>query len=162
MKRSDPYGLESQRRVAAAREAGRFADEIVPIKATMAVIDKETKEVSHREVEIAHDEGPRADTTAEGLAGLKPVREGGTNHRRQCEPAFGRRICPCDDEREGGNATRAGAARHLPGFRGCRLRAPTRWASARSFAMPRLLERHGLKVDDIGPLGVERGLLPCR
>mgnify|MGYP002621890428 CR=1 FL=1 len=76
--RQDEYGLESQRRVAAAREAGRFAAEIAPIRARMAVVDKETKEVSHREVEIAHDEGPRADTTAEGLAGLKPVREGGT------------------------------------------------------------------------------------
>ena len=74
----DEYGLESQRRVAAAREAGRFSDEIAPMKTRMAVVDKETKEISHREVEIAHDEGPRAETTAEGLAALKPVREGGT------------------------------------------------------------------------------------
>ena len=74
----DEYGLESQRRTAAAREAGRFAAEIAPITATMAVVDKATKEVSYREVTIAHDEGPRADTTAEGLASLKPVYEGGT------------------------------------------------------------------------------------
>ncbi len=64
----DEYALESQRRVAAAREAGLFADEIAPIKARMAVVDKETKEISYKELELAHDEGPRADTTAEGLA----------------------------------------------------------------------------------------------
>src|SRR5690606_14139848 len=76
--RQDAYGLESQRRVAAAREAGLFDAEIAPIKTCMAVIDKETKEISHRDVELSHDEGPRPETTAEGLASLKPVREGGT------------------------------------------------------------------------------------
>src|SRR5690606_5440368 len=76
--RQDEYGLQSQKRVAAAREAGRFDAEIAPITTRMAVVDKATKEISYRDVELAHDEGPRADTTAEGLAGLKPVREGGT------------------------------------------------------------------------------------
>ncbi|MBN9067508.1 MAG: acetyl-CoA C-acyltransferase, partial [Rhizobiales bacterium] len=76
--RQDEYGLESQRRVAAAREAGRFEREIAPIDVTMAVVDKVTKEISHKKVTLAHDEGPRPDTTAEGLASLKPVREGGT------------------------------------------------------------------------------------
>ena len=75
--RQDEYGLQSQKRVAAAREAGRFDAEIAPIKARMAVVDKETKEISHKDVEIAHDEGPRPETTLEGLSGLKPVREGG-------------------------------------------------------------------------------------
>ena len=76
--RQDEYGLESKRRVAAAREAGRFAAEIAPMKTVMAVIDKEPTAVSPREIESAQDAGPRPDTTAEGLAALKPVREGGT------------------------------------------------------------------------------------
>ncbi len=76
--RQDEYGLKSQRRVIAARNAGKFDAEIAPITTRMAIMDKQTKEVSYSEVEISHDEGPRPDTTAEGLAQLKPVREGGT------------------------------------------------------------------------------------
>jgi len=145
----DAYGLESQRRVAAAREAGRFADEIVPIKATMAVIDKETKEVSHREVEIAHDEGPRADTTAEGLAGLKPVREGGTitaGNASQLSDGASAHVMMSAKE-----ATRRGLE-PLGIFRGFAVAgcAPDEMGIGPVFAMPRLLERHGLKVDDIG------------
>ena len=70
----DIYALESQRRTAAAQDAGRFDAEIVPITATMGVMNKETKEVSYQEVTIAADEGPRRQTTLEGLAGLTPVR----------------------------------------------------------------------------------------
>ena len=145
----DAYGLESQRRVAAAREAGRFADEIVPIRATMAVIDKETKEVSHREVEIAHDEGPRAETTAEGLAGLKPVREGGTitagNASQLSDGASAHVIMSAKE------ATRRGLT-PLGIFRGFAVAgcAPDEMGIGPVFAVPRLLERHGLKVDDIG------------
>jgi len=145
----DAYGLESQRRVAAAREAGRFADEIVPIKATMAVIDKETKAVSHREVEIAHDEGPRAETTAEGLAGLKPVREGGTitaGNASQLSDGASAHVMMSAKE-----ATRRGLE-PLGIFRGFAVAgcAPDEMGIGPVFAVPRLLERHGLKVDDIG------------
>lgn len=145
----DAYGLESQRRVAAAREAGRFADEIVPIRATMAVIDKETKEVSHREVEIAHDEGPRAETTAEGLAGLKPVREGGTitaGNASQLSDGASAHVMMSAKE-----ATRRGL-NPLGTFRGFAVAgcAPDEMGIGPVFAVPRLLERHGLKVDDIG------------
>ncbi|WP_267396786.1 MULTISPECIES: acetyl-CoA C-acyltransferase [unclassified Sphingomonas] len=69
----DAYALQSQQRTAAAQAAGRFDAEIVPVTATMAVVDKETKAVSHREVTLAKDEGNRADTTIEGLHALKPV-----------------------------------------------------------------------------------------
>ncbi len=62
----DEYGLQSQQRTAAAQAAGKFDDEIVPVTATMAVVDKATKEVSHHEVTLAKDEGNRADTTLEG------------------------------------------------------------------------------------------------
>lgn len=71
--RQDEYGYQSQMRTAAAQAAGKFDDEIVACTATMAVTDKETKEVSYKEVTLAKDEGNRADTTLEGLKGLKPV-----------------------------------------------------------------------------------------
>jgi acetyl-CoA C-acetyltransferase len=147
--RQDEYGLESQRRVAAAREAGRFDAEIAPIKATMAVIDKETKAVSHRDVEIVHDEGPRADTTAEGLAGLKPVREGGTitaGNASQLSDGASANVMMSAKEAEKRGLTPLGIFRGFA-VAGC---GPDEMGIGPVFAVPRLLERHGLKVDDIG------------
>src|SRR5882672_7188184 len=69
----DEYSLRSQQRTAAAQAAGKFDDEIVPVTTKMSVKDKETGEVSMREITIAKDEGNRADTTIEGLAALQPV-----------------------------------------------------------------------------------------
>ena len=69
----DEYGLQSQQRTAAAQAAGKFDDEIVPLTATMAVTNKETKEVTYKEVTLSKDEGNRADTTIEGLRALQPV-----------------------------------------------------------------------------------------
>jgi acetyl-CoA C-acetyltransferase len=145
----DEYGLESQRRVAAAREAGRFTDEIAPISTRMAVVDKETKEISHRDVEIAHDEGPRAETTAEGLAGLKPVREGGTitaGNASQLSDGASAHVMMSSTEAERRGLSPLGILR---GFNvaGC---APDEMGIGPVYAVPRLLERHGLKVDDIG------------
>ncbi|MDF1601181.1 acetyl-CoA C-acyltransferase [Mesorhizobium sp. YIM 152430] len=145
----DEYGLESQRRVAAAREAGRFNDEIAPMKTRMAVVDKETKEISHRDVEIAHDEGPRAETTAEGLAGLKPVREGGTitaGNASQLSDGASAHVMMSDKEAQRRGLTPLGIMR---GFNvaGCE---PDEMGIGPVFAVPRLLERHGLTVDDIG------------
>jgi len=71
--RQDEYALKSQQRTAAAQAAGRFDAEIVRVTTTMNVTNKETGEVTQREVTIAKDEGNRADTTLEGLAGLNPV-----------------------------------------------------------------------------------------
>lgn len=147
--RQDEYGLESQRRVAAAREAGRFDAEIAPIRARMAVIDKETKEVSHREVEVAHDEGPRADTTAEGLAGLKPVREGGTitaGNASQLSDGASANVMMSAKEAERRGLSPLGIFRGFA-VAGCE---PDEMGIGPVFAVPRLLERHGLKVDDIG------------
>jgi len=73
----DEYSLESQRRTAAGQQAGRFADEIVPLPTTKKVVDKNTKAESVEPVTLKSDEGNRPDTTLEGLAALKPVREGG-------------------------------------------------------------------------------------
>ena len=69
----DEYGLQSQLRTAAGQQAGRFDDEIVPLKTIKLVQDKETGEVSEQEVELDKDEGVRPDTNLEGLASLKPV-----------------------------------------------------------------------------------------
>jgi acetyl-CoA acetyltransferase family protein len=71
--RQDEYALKSQQRTAAAQAAGRFDREIVPVTTIMSVKDKETGEVSQKEVTLAKDEGNRADTTLEGLSGLNPV-----------------------------------------------------------------------------------------
>src|SRR6201987_773894 len=73
----DAYALESQRRTAAGQQAGRFMDEIAPLTSRKKVVDKTTKAESFEEVTLKSDEGNRPDTTLEGLAGLKPVREGG-------------------------------------------------------------------------------------
>ncbi|BCH26426.1 acetyl-CoA acetyltransferase [Mesorhizobium sp. L-8-10] len=148
--RQDAYSLESQRRVAAAREAGRFSAEIAPIRTVMAVVDKETKEISHKETELAHDEGPRADTTAEGLAALKPVRgEGFTitaGNASQLSDGASASVMMSDKEAARRGLTPLGVLR---GFNvaGCE---PDEMGIGPVFAVPRLLERHGLKIDDIG------------
>ena len=69
----DEYALQSQQRTAAAQAAGYYDKEIVPVTATMAVVNKETKEVTYKEVTLSKDEGNRADTTLEGLKALQPV-----------------------------------------------------------------------------------------
>ena len=145
----DAYGLESQRRVAAAREAGRFDAEIAPIRTSMAVIDKETKQVSHRDVEIAHDEGPRPETTAEGLAGLKPVREGGTitaGNASQLSDGASANVLMNAKEAEKRGLAPLGIFRGFA-VAGCE---PDEMGIGPVFAVPRLLERHGLRVDDVG------------
>ena len=73
----DEYAVESQARTAAAQEAGRFDKEIIPVSATMGVVDKESGEISMKEITLEKDEGNRPGTTLESLAGLKPVLEGG-------------------------------------------------------------------------------------
>ena len=98
--KQDEYSLECQRRVGAALQAGRFNDEIVPFTTRMALVNKDTKEVSYEQVTLTKDEGPRPETTAEGLAKIKPVFEGKTisagnasqRPRRHCGAAnkFGR------------------------------------------------------------------------
>jgi acetyl-CoA C-acetyltransferase/acetyl-CoA acyltransferase len=147
--RQDEYALESQRRVAAAREAGRFDAEIAPIETKMAVVDKETKEISYKQVVLAHDEGPRPETTAEGLAGLKPVREGGTitaGNASQLSDGASAAVMMSDAEASKRGLTPLGIMR---GFNVAACE-PDEMGIGPVFAVPRLLERHGLKVDDIG------------
>ena len=148
--RQDEYALESQRRTAAAREAGRFTQEIAPMKARMAVVDKETKEISYKDIEVAHDEGPRADTTAQGLASLKPVKGEGysvtAGNASQLSDGSAASVMMSSKEAEKRGIEPMGIFR---GFNvaGCE---PDEMGIGPVFAIPRLLERHGLKIDDIG------------
>ena len=75
--KQDEYGVQSQQRAAAAQAAGRFNEEIAPMTVTMGVADKETQQISTKEVTIAADEGIRADTTYEGVSKIKPALPGG-------------------------------------------------------------------------------------
>ena len=146
----DEYGLESQRRTAAARAAGRFDAEIVPITTTMAVTDRETGMVSYKEITIAADEGPRPETTREGLAGLKPVRgEGKTiTAGNASQLSDGASACVVMN----GKLAEKRGLQPLGTLRGFAVAGtePDEMGIGPVFAVPRLLERNGLKVDDIG------------
>ena len=145
----DAYGLESQRRTAAANQARRFAAEIAPIATRMAVVDKVTGAVEHRPVVLDADEGPRPDTTAEGLAALKPVRgEGRTvTAGNASQLSDGASACVVMDAK----LARARGIEPLRVFRGFLVAGcePDEMGVGPVVAVPRLLERHGLKVDDI-------------
>ncbi|MFS0771685.1 acetyl-CoA C-acyltransferase [Sphingomonas sp. 1P08PE] len=146
----DEYGLQSQQRTAAAQAAGRFDDEIVPVSATMAIVDKETKEVSHKQVTLSKDEGNRADTTIEGLASLKPVL--GPNYTitagnaSQLSDGASASVLMSEEE-----AARRGLA-PLGRYVGMAVAGtePDEMGIGPVFAIPKLLERKGLKMDDIG------------
>jgi len=144
----DEYGLRSQRRIADAQASGKFADEIVPMTTTMAVKDRDTGEISHHEVTIGADECNRPDTTAEGLASLKPVREGGfVTAGNASQLSDGAAAVTLIEAKE---AEKAGLE-PLGAFRGFAVAGcePDEMGIGPVFAVPRLLERHGLKVDDI-------------
>lgn len=145
----DAYGLESQKRTAAAREAGRFDTEIVPIATRMAVTDRQTGEVSFKDVELAADEGPRPDTNAEGLAGLKPVRGDGMTITagNASQLSDGASACVVMERK----LAEQRGLEPLGTFRGFAVAGcePDEMGIGPVFAVPRLLERHGLSVDDI-------------
>lgn len=145
----DAYGLRSQQRIAAAQEAGLFDDEIVPMQATMAVKDKESGEVSMREVTVDRDECNRPGTTLEGLATLEPVRGEGNfitaGNASQLSDGAAAVVLMDSAEAEKRGIEPMGA---FKGFcvAGCE---PDEMGIGPVFAVPRLLERHGLTVDDI-------------
>jgi acetyl-CoA C-acetyltransferase len=145
----DAYALESQRRIAAAQEAGRFADEIVPVTCTKANENKETKEVTYEEVTLRKDEGNRSDTTLEGLRKLKPVREGGSvTAGNACQLSDGASACVVMEEK----MARQRGLVPLGVYRGMAVAGcePDEMGIGPVFAVPKLLQRHGLKVADIG------------
>jgi acetyl-CoA C-acetyltransferase len=145
----DEYGARSQQRVAAALAAGRLDAEVVPLTTMKAEVNKETGETLMREVTLAHDEGIRGDTTYEGIAKLKPVIEGGCiTAGNASQLSDGASACVVMDatlaERRG--------LQPLGIFRGFATAGcePDEMGIGPVFAVPRLLERAGLKVSDIG------------
>jgi acetyl-CoA C-acetyltransferase len=144
----DEYSLESQRRTASAQQGGRFKEEIAPIATKMAVVDKATKEVSYKDITLSQDEGPRPETTAEGLSSLKPVREGGSitagNASQLSDGASAAVIMSAETAAKKG-LTPMGIFRGFVAA-GCE---PDEMGIGPVFAIPRLLKRHGLKIDDI-------------
>ncbi len=146
--RQDEYSFESQLRTASAHNSGKFDDEIMPISTKMTVTNKETKENTLQDITLTQDEGPRPDTTREGLAKLKPVREGGSvtagNASQLSDGASAMVIM------SGKEASKRGL-KPLGIFRGfvsagCE---PDEMGIGPVFAVPRLLKRHNLTVDDI-------------
>ena len=145
----DSYALTSQQRTARAQAEGRLDAEIVPIAATMAIIDKETKAVSYREATLAKDEGNRPDTTLASLASLAPVIEGGTvTAGNASQLSDGASACVL---MEATLAERRGIA-PLGLYRGMTVvgNAPEEMGIGPIYAVPRLLAQHGLETHDIG------------
>jgi acetyl-CoA C-acetyltransferase len=144
----DEFALESQKRTAKAQADGRLDAEIVPMKSMMKVVNKDTKEESLKEVMLAKDEGNRPETTKEGLAGLKPVREGGfVTAGNASQLSDGASMCIVMDAKL---AEKKGL-KPLGTFRGFAVAGcePDEMGIGPVFAVPRLLERQGLKVSDI-------------
>ena len=144
----DEYGLQSQQRTAAAYEAGKFADELVPVTCKRIVWNKETGEASEAEATVSADEGVRA-TTLESLQGLKTVIEGGTitagNASQLSDGSSAQLIMDAKvAEKEG--------LEPLGIYRGIAVAglAPDEMGIGPIYAVPKLLKQHGLKVDDIG------------
>jgi acetyl-CoA C-acetyltransferase len=146
----DEYGYQSQMRTAAAQAAGKFDDEIVPVTATMAVVNKETKEVTYKEVTLSKDEGNRADTTLEGLKSLKPVigPEGTITAGNASQLSDG---ASASVLMEASLAEKRGLT-PLGRYVGMAVAGtePDEMGIGPVYAIPKLLERNGLTMADIG------------
>ena len=146
----DEYGYQSQMRTAAAQAAGKFDDEIIPVTAMMNVTDKETKEVSQHEVTLTKDEGNRADTTLEGLKGLKPVLGPDmtitAGNASQLSDGASASVLM-----EESLASKRGLT-PLGRYVGMAVAGtePDEMGIGPVYAIPKLLERFNLKMDDIG------------
>ena len=145
----DEYGLQSQQRTAAAYEAGHYDAELVPVTATKAIQDKETGEISFQEVTLERDEGPRADTNAEGLAGLKTVREEGTitaGNASQLSDGSSASVVMDSKTAEQKGLEPLGIYRGMT-IAGCE---PDEMGIGPVFAVPQLLKNAGIGMDDVG------------
>ncbi|WP_204115237.1 acetyl-CoA C-acyltransferase [Shimia biformata] len=152
----DAYALRSQQRTAAAQEAGKFDDEIVPMSTSMGVMDRETKEVSFHDVTLEKDEGNRPGTTLENLQGLQPVFKDGQKVK------VGQHITAGNASQlsDGASASVIMEAKlaekrgleplgRYVGVMAAGLE-PDEMGVGPIYAVPKLLEAHGLKIDDIG------------
>jgi acetyl-CoA C-acetyltransferase len=151
----DEYGLQSQQRTANAQQAGRYVDEIVPLPSVMKLQDKETGEISDRKVTLDRDEGNRPTTTLEGLQGLAPVFKDGmrvkegryitAGNASQLSDGASAAVVMEAREAERRGLTPLGLYRGMA-VAGC---DPDEMGIGPVFAVPKLLEKHGLKMDDI-------------
>ena len=144
----DEYALQSQQRTAAGQEDGKFDDEIVPLPSNMGVMDRETKEISFHDVVLDKDEGNRPTTTLEGLAGLKPVRENGfitAGNASQLSDGASASVLMEASVAEKRGLEPLGIYRGTA-VAGCE---PDEMGIGPVFAVPRLLDRNGLTMDDI-------------
>ncbi|MCT1829374.1 acetyl-CoA C-acyltransferase [Brevibacterium luteolum] len=150
----DAYAYESQMRTAAAQEAGRLDEEIVPLESVQLIQDKETKEISEKTVTLTKDEGNRPQTTLEGLAGLNPVLEPGVasaqpsitaGNASQLSDGASAAVLMSDDEASRRGLEPLGIYRGMA-VAGCE---PDEMGIGPVFAVPKLLDQHGLSVDDI-------------
>ncbi len=144
----DEYALQSQMRTAVAQQAGRFDDEIVPVDATRLIIDRETGTISYQETTLSKDEGNRPQTTLDGLSSLNPVIEGGSvTAGNASQLSDGASACVLMEaslaEKRGLNA--------MGIYRGMAVAGnePEEMGIGPIYAIPKLLERTGLKMDDI-------------
>ncbi len=147
--RQDEYGLQSQQRTAAAQRAGLFADEIVPVTANVRLVDKATGKEAIDIRTLSNDEGNRADTTAAGLASLKPVFEGGViTAGNSSQLSDGAAACVLMERK---TAEQRGL-QPLGLYRGIAVAGcePDEMGIGPVFAIPKLLKQHGLKIGDIG------------
>jgi acetyl-CoA C-acetyltransferase len=147
--KQDEYGVRSQERATAAQEAGRFKAEIVPFKTSMAVVDKESGRVGTREVTLASDEGIRPGTTYEAVSKIKPAIPGGVvSAGNASQFSDGASACVVMDAKL---AEKRGIA-PLGIFRGFAVAGcePDEMGIGPVFAVPRLLERTGVRLEDVG------------
>ncbi|MBI5067591.1 MAG: acetyl-CoA C-acyltransferase [Deltaproteobacteria bacterium] len=145
----DEYGVRSQQRAAAAQAAGKFDDEIVPFPTVMATADKESGRIFTKEVTLSADEGIRADTTYEAVARIKPAVPGGVIAAGNASQfSDGASACVVMD----GKLAEKRGLQPLGIFRGFAVAGcePDEMGVGPVFAVPRLLERTGVKMDEIG------------
>ncbi|HYA66417.1 MAG TPA: acetyl-CoA C-acyltransferase, partial [Burkholderiaceae bacterium] len=145
----DEYGVRSQQRAAAAQAAGKFQDEIVPMTTTMGVVDKSTGQISTRQVTISADEGIRPDTTLEGVSKIRPAVPGGVVAAGNASQfSDGASACVVVN----GKLAEQRGLRPLGIFRGFAIAGcePEEMGIGPVFAVPRLLQRTGLRMQDIG------------
>ncbi|HEX6317228.1 MAG TPA: acetyl-CoA C-acyltransferase [Burkholderiales bacterium] len=146
--KQDEFGVQSQNRAAKARAEGRFRDEIVPITAKMKVVDKHTGQETLKEVIASEDEGIRPDTTYEGVSQIKPAIEGGCIAAGNASQfSDGASACVVMSEKEASRRK----LQPLGIFRGFAVAGcdPREMGIGPVFAVPKLLEQTGKKVDDI-------------
>jgi acetyl-CoA C-acetyltransferase len=152
----DEYSYQSQMRTAAAQEAGKFDDEIVPMTTTKAVFNKETKETTYEEVTLAKDEGNRPSTTLESLQSLEPVYKDGMLIKQGMNITAGNASQLSDGASacvlmDGKTAEQKGLA-PLGIYRGVAVVGceAEEMGIGPVYAIPQLLERTGVSMDDIG------------